>query len=163
MIKSGRSPRVVARHCTSPAFHQVGEIHQIRRRDLVFTVGRPCLSGRRYSIYKGLPRCSEQSTIRQLASAQRSRTRRTSSFAARRPVTRAAPPSTCGPDSEATAALRRRQLHLTMASCSHEFLVIKTDTTLLLWYCSLCYSGPHWLIYECKFCKIKRCKPCTQK
>ncbi|CAD0110429.1 unnamed protein product [Aureobasidium uvarum] len=38
-------------------------------------------------------------------------------------------------------------------SCEHRFRVIKSDTTLIIWNCSLCHSGPHWFIYECTKCK----------
>ncbi|KAF2004787.1 hypothetical protein P154DRAFT_543232 [Amniculicola lignicola CBS 123094] len=48
-------------------------------------------------------------------------------------------------------------------SCEHSFKMIKSDTTLLLWQCNICTSGPHWYIYECQNCKLKTCRPCTAK
>lgn len=47
--------------------------------------------------------------------------------------------------------------------CEHTFKVIKSDTTLILWNCNLCHSGPHWWIYECAKCKLKACQTCMQK
>ncbi|KAH6702129.1 hypothetical protein DL95DRAFT_302746, partial [Leptodontidium sp. 2 PMI_412] len=29
--------------------------------------------------------------------------------------------------------------------------------------CSLCHSGLHWYIFECKYCKLSTCRPCTNK
>jgi hypothetical protein len=55
---------------------------------------------------------------------------------------------------------------LTMAKpgkCEHSFKVIKSDTTLILWNCNMCHSGPHWWIYECAKCKLKACKTCMAK
>ncbi|KAF1811666.1 hypothetical protein P152DRAFT_398824 [Eremomyces bilateralis CBS 781.70] len=49
------------------------------------------------------------------------------------------------------------------ASCSHEFVMIKSDTTIVLWNCNLCHSGPHWYIWECTKCKFKACRPCSVK
>ncbi|KAF2194303.1 hypothetical protein K469DRAFT_548033 [Zopfia rhizophila CBS 207.26] len=48
-------------------------------------------------------------------------------------------------------------------SCEHNFKMIKSDTTLILWNCNMCHSGPHWYIYECQNCKLKTCRPCTAK
>lgn len=47
--------------------------------------------------------------------------------------------------------------------CEHTFKVIKSDTTLILWNCNMCHSGPHWWIYECAKCKLKTCKTCMAK
>jgi len=47
--------------------------------------------------------------------------------------------------------------------CEHGFKVIKSDTTLILWNCNMCHSGPHWFIHECSKCKLKACKPCSEK
>lgn len=44
--------------------------------------------------------------------------------------------------------------------CAHLFSLIKTDNTLLEWRCSVCQSGPHWMIYECRFCRTKSCRGC---
>ncbi|KAF2503246.1 hypothetical protein BU16DRAFT_448630 [Lophium mytilinum] len=48
-------------------------------------------------------------------------------------------------------------------SCEHSFTMIKSDTTLIIWNCNMCHSGPHWYIFECKHCKLKTCRPCTTK
>ncbi|KAF8473166.1 hypothetical protein BDZ91DRAFT_651415 [Kalaharituber pfeilii] len=45
--------------------------------------------------------------------------------------------------------------------CHHSFKIIKSETTLLLWNCGMCHSGPHWFIFECKYCQLKTCRPCT--
>jgi len=45
--------------------------------------------------------------------------------------------------------------------CHHSFKIIKSETTLLLWNCGMCGSGPHWFIFECKYCKLKTCRPCA--
>jgi hypothetical protein len=47
-------------------------------------------------------------------------------------------------------------------ACSHQFQMIKSDTNLLQWTCQQCYSGPHWMIWECMYCKLYLCLPCTQ-
>jgi hypothetical protein len=49
------------------------------------------------------------------------------------------------------------------SNCTHSFKVIKSDTTLILWNCTMCHSGPHWYIYECSNCKLKTCRPCAAK
>ncbi|KAF1345272.1 hypothetical protein BDV97DRAFT_44721 [Delphinella strobiligena] len=48
-------------------------------------------------------------------------------------------------------------------NCEHRFKSIKSDTTIIMWNCSLCHSGPHWVIFECTKCKVKRCQRCTTK
>lgn len=48
------------------------------------------------------------------------------------------------------------------AGCAHQFVLLKSDTTLLQWMCAVCHSGPHWMIYECRFCRIKTCRGCMQ-
>lgn len=45
----------------------------------------------------------------------------------------------------------------------HSFKIIKSDTTLVLWNCNMCHSGPHWYIYQCQYCKLKTCRPCANK
>lgn len=45
--------------------------------------------------------------------------------------------------------------------CHHSFTMIKSPNTLLLWRCGICQSGPHWFIFECKYCKLKTCRECT--
>ncbi|KAF1835966.1 hypothetical protein BDW02DRAFT_264948 [Decorospora gaudefroyi] len=49
------------------------------------------------------------------------------------------------------------------ASCSHNFKLIKSDTTLVVWNCNLCHMGPLTSIYECEHCKLKTCRPCAAK
>ncbi|KAF2453700.1 hypothetical protein BDY21DRAFT_292452 [Lineolata rhizophorae] len=50
-----------------------------------------------------------------------------------------------------------------MAQCQHEFHLIKSPYTLIVWRCQTCHSGPHWSIYECKHCKLKVCRDCKDK
>ncbi|KAI9753817.1 MAG: hypothetical protein M1815_005971, partial [Lichina confinis] len=45
--------------------------------------------------------------------------------------------------------------------CQHSFTMIKSDTTLILWHCGMCHSGPHWFIFECTYCKLKTCRQCA--
>ncbi|KAK0714572.1 hypothetical protein B0T25DRAFT_541882 [Lasiosphaeria hispida] len=47
-------------------------------------------------------------------------------------------------------------------NCAHVFKMIKSDNTLIQWHCNLCHSGPHWWIFECRYCKIHTCRACTQ-
>ncbi|KAG4421478.1 hypothetical protein IFR04_005428 [Cadophora malorum] len=47
--------------------------------------------------------------------------------------------------------------------CHHSFNLLKSESTLIQWVCSMCHSGPHWYIFECKYCKLKTCRPCTNK
>ncbi|KAF2225042.1 hypothetical protein BDZ85DRAFT_194494 [Elsinoe ampelina] len=47
--------------------------------------------------------------------------------------------------------------------CPHQWLMKKSDTTLLVWRCQMCHSGPHWYIFECQRCRRKCCRPCTTK
>lgn len=49
------------------------------------------------------------------------------------------------------------------STCDHSFVMIKSDTALLLWHCNYCHAGAFWYIFECKHCKIKACRVCTQK
>jgi hypothetical protein len=49
------------------------------------------------------------------------------------------------------------------SDCTHSFKLIKSDTTLVLWNCGLCHSGPHWSIYKCSNCKLETCRPCVSK
>ncbi|KAK4189305.1 hypothetical protein QBC35DRAFT_149848 [Podospora australis] len=44
--------------------------------------------------------------------------------------------------------------------CAHHFQMIKSDNTLIEWTCHLCHSGPHWWIFECRYCKIHTCRAC---
>ncbi|KAK3369546.1 hypothetical protein B0T24DRAFT_361916 [Lasiosphaeria ovina] len=48
------------------------------------------------------------------------------------------------------------------ALCAHGFKMIKSDNTLMQWSCQLCHSGPHWWIFECRFCKFKTCHSCLK-
>lgn len=59
----------------------------------------------------------------------------------------------------------RHHAHITMAiqsNCAHSFQVIKSDSTLVVWHCNICHSGPFYLIFECRYCKLHTCRPCTQ-
>lgn len=47
--------------------------------------------------------------------------------------------------------------------CPHSFEIIRFDTTLILWNCVICHSGPHWWIYECTKCKFKTCRACKDR
>jgi hypothetical protein len=47
--------------------------------------------------------------------------------------------------------------------CNHSFNLLKSESTLIQWVCSMCHGGPHWYIFECKYCKLKTCRPCTNK
>jgi len=46
--------------------------------------------------------------------------------------------------------------------CVHHFEMKKTDNTLVQFTCALCHSGQHMWIMECKHCKLKVCRACTQ-
>ncbi|KAK1755828.1 hypothetical protein QBC47DRAFT_401992 [Echria macrotheca] len=46
--------------------------------------------------------------------------------------------------------------------CAHVFKMIKSDNTLIQWHCNLCHSGPHWWIFECRYCKIHTCRACCR-
>ncbi len=73
---------------------------------------------------------------------------------------RSRPPRTQQPTLPVPAAI------ITMAIpgyCNHSFNMLKSESTLIQWVCSMCHSGPHWYIYECKYCKLKTCRPCTNK
>ncbi|KAG9243912.1 hypothetical protein BJ878DRAFT_422530, partial [Calycina marina] len=37
------------------------------------------------------------------------------------------------------------------------------DTILIQRTCGLCHSGPHWHVFECKYCNPKSCRSCTIK
>ena len=53
--------------------------------------------------------------------------------------------------------------HLPMSvpsNCNHIFNLLKSDSTLIQWVCSQCHSGPHWCIFQCKYCKWTTCEPC---
>ncbi|KAJ4988407.1 hypothetical protein SVAN01_06024 [Stagonosporopsis vannaccii] len=41
-------------------------------------------------------------------------------------------------------------------NCQHSFKVVKSDTTVVVWNCNMCHSGPHSLIYECSSCQQAR-------
>ncbi|KAF1823655.1 uncharacterized protein K489DRAFT_317764 [Dissoconium aciculare CBS 342.82] len=47
--------------------------------------------------------------------------------------------------------------------CTHSFEALKSTTSLILWNCNMCHSGPHWWIWECQKCKLKVCTPCSEK
>ncbi|KAK3337913.1 hypothetical protein B0H65DRAFT_511864 [Neurospora tetraspora] len=39
--------------------------------------------------------------------------------------------------------------------CAHHFVLIKSESSLIQWTCQLCHSGPHYFIYECRYCKMR--------
>ncbi|EKD21417.1 hypothetical protein MBM_00530 [Drepanopeziza brunnea f. sp. 'multigermtubi' MB_m1] len=47
--------------------------------------------------------------------------------------------------------------------CHHSFNLLKSESTLIQWTCAMCHTGPHWYIFECKYCRLKTCRPCTNK
>ena len=47
--------------------------------------------------------------------------------------------------------------------CPHTWAWIKSDTSLLLWNCQHCSSGPHWTIKQCDICKIRFCQTCSRR
>ncbi|KAK4034612.1 hypothetical protein C8A01DRAFT_18614 [Parachaetomium inaequale] len=49
------------------------------------------------------------------------------------------------------------------SSCEHSFVILKTDNTMVQWYCNDCYAGPGWLIYECQYCRYYRCGTCMMR
>ncbi|KAK0734712.1 hypothetical protein B0T26DRAFT_633936 [Lasiosphaeria miniovina] len=48
------------------------------------------------------------------------------------------------------------------AVCAHSFKIIKSGTTLLQWNCWICCSGPHWWIFQCRYCGATWCRPCLE-
>ena len=51
-----------------------------------------------------------------------------------------------------------------MANCAHAWKELGSNQPdLVHWRCSGCNSGPHIAIFECIYCKIKRCRFCTEK
>lgn len=53
-------------------------------------------------------------------------------------------------------------IKITMGVCAHSFRIIKSDSTLVQWVCWMCQSGPHWWVFECRYCKIHTCRACVQ-
>ncbi|KAI9050575.1 hypothetical protein LZ554_005736 [Drepanopeziza brunnea f. sp. 'monogermtubi'] len=47
--------------------------------------------------------------------------------------------------------------------CHHSFNLLKSESTLIQWTCAMCHTGLHWYIFECKYCRLKTCRPCTNK
>lgn len=47
------------------------------------------------------------------------------------------------------------------SSCAHSFKMIKSDNSLIQWACNMCHSGPHWWIFECRYCKAHMCRACA--
>jgi uncharacterized Zn-finger protein len=47
--------------------------------------------------------------------------------------------------------------------CQHSFKGIRSDTSVVVWNCNMCHSGPHSLIYECSNCKLQTCRSCVSK
>ena len=58
---------------------------------------------------------------------------------------------------------RQGYLRMAIPGPCHSFIFLKSDSTLIQWTCGLCHSGPHWYIFECKYCKLKTCRPCSSK
>lgn len=56
---------------------------------------------------------------------------------------------------------RRHTKMAVQNNCAHAFRMIKSDNTLVQWMCNLCHSGPHWWIFECRYCKIHTCRACV--
>ena len=50
----------------------------------------------------------------------------------------------------------------TVVACPHEYSMIKSDCSILLWNCQFCASGAHWAIFQCRICHIKADEPCTK-
>lgn len=46
-------------------------------------------------------------------------------------------------------------------SCYHLFFLIKSQNTLVNWFCSECYMGPCWAILECRMCQLHLCQGCV--
>ena len=47
--------------------------------------------------------------------------------------------------------------------CMHCFNFLQSDPTFIKWVCLMCQSGPYQNIFECKYCKLKACRPCFNK
>ena len=45
-------------------------------------------------------------------------------------------------------------------TCSHKWEKLKTNSTIMQFFCGFCYHGPHYWIYECRYCSVKACQPC---
>ncbi|CZR65284.1 related to protein glass [Phialocephala subalpina] len=71
------------------------------------------------------------------------------------------------PDPYGSSAVMNQHISSKMAIqpyyCNHSFVMLKSESTLIQWACSMCYSGPHWFIFECRYCKLRTCPPCTNK
>ena len=48
-------------------------------------------------------------------------------------------------------------------TCNHSFKEVESPNAVLTWRCSLCTSGPFFKIWECAYCKVKRCRGCVGK
>ncbi|KAH6719538.1 hypothetical protein BKA61DRAFT_421621, partial [Leptodontidium sp. MPI-SDFR-AT-0119] len=51
----------------------------------------------------------------------------------------------------------------TPSPCNYDFNLLKSESTLIQWVCSACHRGPHWYIFDCKYCDQKVCRPCRNK
>ncbi|KAI1268863.1 hypothetical protein F5Y18DRAFT_169934 [Xylariaceae sp. FL1019] len=56
--------------------------------------------------------------------------------------------------------LSTRLFAMALANCAHSFKMLKSDSTLVQWRCNTCHSGPHWWIFECRYCKLHTCRAC---
>ncbi|KAK3324300.1 hypothetical protein B0T19DRAFT_443716 [Cercophora scortea] len=57
---------------------------------------------------------------------------------------------------------RPSTINTTTGTVQAQGRMLKSDSTLIQWTCNLCHSGPHWWIFECRYCKIHTCRPCVQ-
>ncbi|KAK2052512.1 hypothetical protein LY76DRAFT_335032 [Colletotrichum caudatum] len=46
--------------------------------------------------------------------------------------------------------------------CTHDFRMVKSESTLIQWTCNMCHSGPYWAILEWRYCKLHTCQTCTR-
>jgi hypothetical protein len=44
--------------------------------------------------------------------------------------------------------------------CMHCFNFLQSDHAFIKWVCLMCQSGPYQNMFECKYCKLKACRPC---
>lgn len=45
--------------------------------------------------------------------------------------------------------------------CYHLFFLIKSQNSLVTWFCRECYMGPCWAILECRLCRVHLCRRCV--
>ncbi|KAK4243260.1 hypothetical protein C7999DRAFT_18368 [Corynascus novoguineensis] len=49
------------------------------------------------------------------------------------------------------------------AHCTHSFVMVKLDNTLIQWTCHICYCSTFWFTWECRYCLLHTCKNCMDK